>query len=531
MSRWRIVVVTILVAAPVLIMAGVGSYFLWQRGLGFIFWWPMAACMMLGYVLGWYWQRKKQLLRPVDFTPPLTWTDRDRKGWELVQARAAQAAQLDPAKLSELPIYVDTARELALELARFYHPHASDPVAALTIPEILAVIELAAHDLAEMVDEYLPGGHLLTVNDWRRARQATEWYQTANKLYWLISAVFSPVNTGMRYLTSKVGVSRPLQMLQDNLIAWFYTAYVHRLGTYLIELNSGRLRVGARRYQELHAAWKSDQQSPTGEQAVPGPAPPPADAAEQVQRITLTVMGQVKAGKSSFINALLGEQRATTDVLPTTAEVTRYELQPQGIPTRLILLDTVGYAHTGPREDQLRATEEAAQQSDLLILVLHARNPARQADLEMLTRLRQWFVKHHELKPPPILGIMTHIDLLSPAMEWAPPYDWTQPQRPKEQQIRESWTALREQLGEYLVGIVPLCTAPGKVYGIDDWFIPTLAELLDEAHAVALLRCIRAEANTAKVRKVFRQILKAGTQAALVLWQNYSQGSAGAGTR
>ena len=40
------------------------------------------------------------------------------------------------------------------------------------MPEILAVVELAAHDLAEMVDRYLPGGHLLTIRDWQRAKKA-----------------------------------------------------------------------------------------------------------------------------------------------------------------------------------------------------------------------------------------------------------------------------------------------------------------------------------------------------------------------
>ena len=73
-------------------------------------------------------------------------------------------------------------------------------------------------------------------------------------------------------------------------------------------------------------------------------------------------------------------------------------------------------------------------------------------------------------------------------------------------------------MGAYLVGIVPVCTAAGKVYGVEEWFLPTLAELLDEAHAVALLRCLRAEADTGKVRKVFRQLLAAGTQAAQVVW-------------
>ena len=57
----------------------------------------------------------------------------------------------------------------------------------------------------------------------------------------------------MRYAASQLGLSTPLQMLQQNLFVWFYTAYVHRLGTYLIDLNSGRLRVGAR----ATANWSS----------------------------------------------------------------------------------------------------------------------------------------------------------------------------------------------------------------------------------------------------------------------------------
>jgi predicted GTPase len=217
-------------------------------------------------------------------------------------------------------------------------------------------------------------------------------------------------------------------------------------------------------------------------------------------------MGQVKAGKSTVVNALLGEQRAKTDVLPETSEVTRYELQPEGIPTRLVLLDTVGYGHTGPKEDQVRATREAAQQSDLLLLVLHARNPARQADLTMLRQLSNWFAARQDLKMPRVLAVLTHIDLLSPAMDWSPPYDWERPQRPKEKAIDAAVAAVREQLGEYLVGVVPVCAAAGKVYGVEEWLLPALAELLDEAQAVGLLRVLRLELDAEKVRKVFRQL-------------------------
>jgi len=507
MSRWRIILVVVLITVPLLVLAVTGSYYLWTKGLSFYVWCPLAGCMILGYVLAWYWQQKKILLRPVDFTAPLHWTERDQEAWELVKARASRASQINIDEFVEFQFYVDTAREMAEELARFYHPRAKDPIASLTIPEILAVIELAAHDMSELVDQYLPGGHLLTINDWRRAKQVSDWYRTANNAYWLISALFSPINTGVRYTASKLGMSRPFQLLQQNLLTWFYAAYVHRIGTYLIDVDSGRLRVGARRYQELLKGRLPD-------------AIADGDTADRISQVTLTVIGQVKSGKSSLINALLGEQRARTDVLPATDEITRYELHPEGISTRLVILDTVGYGHAGPREDQLRATEEAVRQSDLVLLVMHARNPARQADLTMLQSLKQWFATRMDLKMPPILGVMTHIDLLSPAMEWSPPYNWTKPTRAKELQVHEAWNALREQLGEYLVAIVPVCVAVGKIYGIEEGLLPTLLGFLEQARAVALLRCLRAEVNTGKVRKVFQQLLDTGLQAAKVLLES-----------
>ena len=102
--------------------------------------------MILGYVLAWHWQKRQQLLRPVDSTPPLHWTERDRQAWKLVETRAQGIGKLDPDKLTQFEFFVDTARDMAQELAVFYHPGTADPLSALTIPELLAVIELAAHD-------------------------------------------------------------------------------------------------------------------------------------------------------------------------------------------------------------------------------------------------------------------------------------------------------------------------------------------------------------------------------------------------
>jgi hypothetical protein len=88
---------------------------------------------------------------------------------------------------------------------------------------------------------------------------------------------------------------------------------------------------------------------------------------------------------------------------------------------------------------------------------------------------------------------------------------------------------VREQLGGRVAQVVPVCTASGKVYGIEEWLLPAVAEVLDEVHGVALLRCLRAEVNKARVRRVFHQLLATGKELARITWQGLSQGHAGAG--
>lgn len=500
MRRLRITILILLWAAPFVFLIGMGWYALWERGWSFWAWWPITGSIALGSMLAVYWYRKHGLIRPLPFAPPPHAADRDREAWKLVETHAAAVGQWKPEQLTAPLFYLETAQKLSTELARFYQPHTSDPVGAVTLQEILAVIELAAHDLAELLDQYVPAGHLITIDQWRKARRATDWYQSASQLYWLAAAIWSPLETGAKYAASQAGVSRPWQLIQQNLLGWFYSAYLNRLGHYLIELYSGRLRVGATRYRELAGSGSAPRSAAIGQ-------------------VTVALLGQVKAGKSSVINALLGAQRATTNAVPETAGITRYELAVEDEPTRLVLLDTPGYGHEGPREDHLRETLDAARRAHLILLVLHARTAARQADAAALRAVEQWFHEHPELKMPPVVVAVTHIDLLTPMMEWSPPYDWQEPRRPKEVQIAEAVAAAHETLGPRVNYAAPVCTAEGKVYGVDEWLLPALLSQLDEARGVELVRCLRAEADQGKVRKVFQQLFAAGKEAVNLMRQ------------
>jgi predicted GTPase len=501
MSRWRIAVVAVLLGGPFAALAGLGWYFLWLKW-GIWTWWPLAASMALGYGLALFWQRQRRLLPLGELPLPEHWTERDQRASKLIADRVARSTDFTVDQLTSFDFYQKTTLEMANELAAFYHPEATDPLSHLTAPEVLAVAELVSHDLAELVDKYVPGGHRLSLGEWQQAQRWAQRINEGYKLYanvsWAISALINPISTAARYAASQAGLATPVQMFQQDLLLWFYRQYVRQLGTYLIELNSGRLRAGATRYRQL-----------VGSRA-PVPAEVNGAVKEEVPtvpQVTVTLLGQVKAGKSSVINALLGERRAKTDVLPATNSVDRYELKTEGIPTKLVLQDTVGYGHSGPISDQLAATREAVRQSDIVLLALHARNPARQADLAQLQDLDAYFKSRPDLKRPPMLAVLTHVDLLSPAMEWSPPYDWRHPTRPKEHSIQDAMAAVQKQLGTHAPPVVPVCAAAGKAYGVAEELLPLIVARLDEAHGVGMLRALMAEANTGTVRIILRQLV------------------------
>ena len=62
-------------------------------------------------------------------------------------------------------------------------------------------------------------------------------------------------------------------------------------------------------------------------------------------------------------------------------------------------------------------------------------------------------------------------------------------------------------------GLVPVCAAAGKEWGVKEELLPEIVTLLGEAKAVLLLRSLHAEADEGKVKKVFAQLWAAGRKA------------------
>jgi predicted GTPase len=287
------------------------------------------------------------------------------------------------------------------------------------------------------------------------------------------------------------------------LLASFYSRFIQRLGFYLIEMNSGRLRGGADAYRRAFPAESREL----------APRCAGATASDASQPLTVALVGQVSSGKSSLVNALLGSHQAAVDILPETKAVERYQTTLGDPAVTVTLLDTPGYGEAGATADQSRQIRSALQQSNAVLVVMDAHSPAREADRRTIDELKTWYAAQPQLKPPPLLGVLTHVDLLRPTLEWSPPYDWRQPTKVKEESIHEAVGYARELFRGALVDVVPICThASGeRAWGILEEIVPALASILSEAQSVALLRTFERDLDHDRFRTLLRQIQNCGS--------------------
>jgi small GTP-binding protein len=119
----------------------------------------------------------------------------------------------------------------------------------------------------------------------------------------------------------------------------------------------------------------------------------------------LVIVGEFNAGKSSVINAVLGEKYLKEGILPTTNEITvlRYgekitnEQSKDGFYTRTLpaeLLKEVNIVDTPGTnvilERQQRLTEEFVPRADLVLFVLSADRPMTESEVKFLTYIKKW---------------------------------------------------------------------------------------------------------------------------------------------
>jgi small GTP-binding protein len=142
-------------------------------------------------------------------------------------------------------------------------------------------------------------------------------------------------------------------------------------------------------------------------------------ASHMKELFLLVVVGEFNAGKTAFLNALLGEKLLTEGVTPTTShihilrygghfqqETTADDILLLHLPVEWLrdinLVDTPGTNAVVQRHQEI--TEEFVPRSDLVLFVTSADRPFSESERTFLERIRQWSKK--------IVVVVNKIDLM-----------------------------------------------------------------------------------------------------------------------
>ena len=499
-------------ALPYFVLGAVGAWWLYDSGW-WLWWIGWAALVSLS---GWplmNWLRKRSSWSQISDAGPAAarssaagslatgpspdWSPLGLAAWADVEAISRRLATEDVALDRPEPL-LKLAKDVVETVARQFHPRSKKPLLEIPVPYVLRIVELVSHDLRSECSARIPGSHILTIHDLLRLKKLVELAPRAYVLYRAIRLFVNPVSAIGRELNDHV-LSQMMTGPTNDIKRWALEFAVKRTGFYAIELYSGHLVLRGVEFDQYTTAQSR--------LAISGEQERTESLANEPLRIL--ILGQVKAGKSSLVNAMFGETRAAVDVVPRTRNIEPYLLERDGL-QRAIILDTAGYEDATQTTAALDEARQEILQCDLVVLVSSAQTAARDADKRLLDEVRNLFQKTPDREFPPLVVALTHVDQLRPFREWNPPYDLAQSQGTKAQQIREAVVATAEDLAVDVERVIPVCLQEGRVYNVDEGLIPAILTFLGDAQRLKYLRCLREFKDEEYWRRLREQAVNTG---------------------
>ncbi len=479
-------------ALPVLILPALGVILLWESGQLLAWFLILAGCGVAGYGLHWVarWISRRRL--PPATAPEPHWPPDSNAAWEQVEARA-RGATLDQYPLNDATGLFRLGRDTLEDVARHYHPRRERPLLELTVPHMLLIIERASRELRGEIADHVPLSHRLTLGSMARLRQ---WRDTAVRLeglYRVGHAAFDPTSVVFRELRRDLG-NRVLGYGSEQVQIWLLREYIRKVGYYAIELYSGRLLLESE--TPVDAVTRASRLQKD-------------DAAGRAESEPLRVLllGRSNSGRSSLVNALLGTEAAPVDAASGTTQSVQAHVWPGDQSEEVLLIDTPGveteaFDHATLRREVLRA--------DLVLWVTPALRADREGERAILERIRNWFREDPSRRPPPLIGVVTGVDAVRPAREWAPPYVLTQPETPKARNIAAALEAVGEELALDAGHRVAVSLYEDAPFNVSTGLLEAIGNELEEARRVRLLRCLRERRRDETWRYLWRQVRNAG---------------------
>ena len=395
-------VLAVVAVLPFLVLAVLGGVYIWQGG-----WLPYFILLLLGlalllFVAAWVFKRPEsepeELVEGLE--PKADWSAKDNGVWHLATQR------IDSEKLAHTP-WTDVQQEMMTQLvfvAKCYHEGEVDAEYAVSLPEFLLMLEVCSRNYRALILQHVPLVQSVKLSTLRSVYRQKDKISTTYSLLQVGYRIFRIVGGPQLAVASEVRgaiMGSMLDGLSEHLQRNLKKLLFEEVSQVAIDLYSGHLALSdeeGRKYQQQIAA---------------------AVEAAPVKPLSVVVLGQVNAGKSSLVNALAEQCVAEIDVIQAGDKVVRHRLQLTD-ELELELVDTPGINGEARIEDLLL---EEATQGDLVLWLSQANQPAKELDSRLLMRWNAYFSGNIQRRKPPILLVTTHNDQLKPIAEWDPPYD------------------------------------------------------------------------------------------------------------
>jgi uncharacterized protein len=487
----RTAMVGLAIFLPALSLMPLGSLWLWQNGY-LLYWVGGALVVSLSSYFLELWLVRGSHAPAAGPSPQtdaeLTWTPREAAAWAEVDALAKTT---DPTLLVTRAAILDLGMRTVETVARNIHPDDRDPLWRFTVPEVLTLIERVSRDLRPFVANNIPLGDQLTVGQvikvyrWRGALDVAEKAYDLWRIVRMLNPVTAVANEAREKLSKKLYTG-----VRDQVAQRLVEGYVREIGRAAIDLYGGRLRVTT---DEL------------AEHVTPASQRDLADV-QTAEPLRILIAGQGGVGKSSLINAMAREVSAAVDVLPATFGYTAYRLKASlGL---VLLIDSPAIKADA---SSLKSLVAQADASDIVVWVAAANRADRDVDRKALDAVKAHFRKAIDRRPPPVFAVVSHVDLLRPSRDWAPPYDFANAVGDKEVSIKAAMDAIRTDLELQGVNIIPISLRQDLTAFNVDAVWGAINDVLSDAQRARSVRSLRSAAPGWSLKKLWTQAYNAGT--------------------
>ncbi|MGF1703539.1 50S ribosome-binding GTPase [Photobacterium makurazakiensis] len=432
------------VVFPVLVLAVIGLVSVFRDDL----WLVLAASVLSSALLVfaiYVWQARKakqvltgdeQTMSDYEVAPSAEWGEFDKQAFQGIKQQIPILLQQDDSWGS----LREHGWHLCFEVAGHYHKDKQAGELAFTAPEFLLMLEEVSRRYRHFLLNHVPFAEKLSISTLKYGYQNKDKLDKAKQVYSIYRVFRAMTPAGLLAEARGQIFGKIFDEVSDEVQLQLKRVFLQEVISVAIDLYSGRFGATV---NELPTSLQK-QEDDTHHAGI-------------LEPLRVVVIGQVSAGKSSFINAFVGSLVAETHLLPSTDKAIIHRCEIDGVDF-IHLVDLPGL--DGSLENEETILNHAVN-SDIILWVVKANQPARQRDTQFNEKLNAFYQlpENRSRKRPATILLLNQVDRLKPETEWLPPYNYTVPTSVKEQTINAAIAFNVEQLQPD--ECIPLCVKEG----------------------------------------------------------------------